>query len=228
MLLKELKPDYIINCIGVVKQSSFAKNHLESIAINSLLPHQLEEIGNRNNSKLIHISTDCVFDGDKGNYSEVDLSNATDLYGKSKYLGEVDYGSGLTIRTSIIGHEITSDTHGLVEWFLAQNEDVRGFTKAIFSGLTTLELTNVILDVIIPANLSPGLYQVGSEPINKFELLNLVAKVYQRKIEIIPFDDFQIDRSLNSRTFDSLTGYKCPVWKQLIEEMHQDFKSLTN
>ena len=133
-LIEQIKPDYLINCIGIVKQSPLTYNYAESISINSLLPHQLENIGSNYGFKLIHISTDCVFDGQKGMYKETDFPNATDLYGKSKHLGEVDYGSGLTIRTSIIGHEITNATHGLIEWLLAQKGSINGFTKAIFSG----------------------------------------------------------------------------------------------
>ena len=221
-IINTIKPNYIINCIGVVKQSFLAKNYIESISINSLLPHQLEEICFQNNSKLIHISTDCVFDGLKGNYNESDVSDATDLYGQSKYLGEIQNRSGLTVRTSIIGHEITEQTHGLVDWFLGQNDNVNGFTKAIFSGLTTLELSNVIIDIIIPQNLPGGLYQVASEPINKFELLNIINKVYCKNLTITPKSNLKLDRSLNASNFNTLTGYNCPQWFQLIQEMHED------
>ncbi|MDP3441256.1 MAG: SDR family oxidoreductase, partial [Ignavibacteria bacterium] len=178
-LLREIKPDFLINCIGIVKQSPLTSNYAESIAINSLLPHQLEGLGVKLGFRLIHISTDCVFDGQKGMYKETDQPNAIDLYGKSKHLGEVNYGVGITLRTSIIGHEITNSTHGLIEWFLSQEGKVNGFTKAIFSGLTTLELSKVIFNYIIPSNIEAGLYQVASNAINKFDLLSLTAKIYK-------------------------------------------------
>ena len=222
ILLKALNPDFVVNCIGIVKQSPLTNNYTETIAINSLLPHQLEGLGSQLGFKLIHISTDCVFDGQKGMYKETDFSNATDLYGKSKYLGEVNYGSGLTIRTSIIGHEITPTTFGLIDWFLAQEGKVNGFTKAIFSGLTTLELSRVILNHIIPLNLESGLYQIAAEPINKYDLLSLTARIYKKQIEIMPSDELVIDRSLDGSRFNLMTGYKVPSWEILIQEMHED------
>lgn len=222
IILKSVKPDFLVNCIGIVKQSPLTNNYAETIAINALLPHQLEGLGSRLGFKLIHISTDCVFDGQKGMYKETDFSNATDLYGKSKYLGEVNYGSGLTVRTSIIGHEITPTTFGLIDWFLAQEGKVNGFTKAIFSGLTTTELSKVILNYIIPSNLNPGLYQVAAEPINKYDLLSLTAKIYQKQIEIIPSAELVIDRSLDGSRFAALTGYQVPTWEILIQEMYEE------
>lgn len=222
ILLKALKPDFVVNCIGIVKQSPLTTNYAETIAINALLPHQLEGLGTALGFKLIHISTDCVFDGKKGMYRENDFSNATDLYGKSKYLGEVNYGSGLTIRTSIIGHEITPTTYGLIEWFLAQEGTINGFTKAIFSGLTTNELSKVILNYIIPSGLEAGLYQIAAQPINKFDLLSLTAKIYQKQIKIVPSEGLIIDRSLDGSRFAGLTGYATPSWETMILEMYED------
>ncbi len=158
---------FIINCIGIVKQSKYASNYLESITVNSLLPHILNEICEEMNAKLIHISTDCVFDGTKGNYTEDDLSDAYDLYGKSKFLGEVNYGKTMTLRTSIIGNEITNNTHGLIDWFLVQNGVINGYKQAVFSGVTTFELTKIILDIIIPNLFKVGLFQIASKPISK-------------------------------------------------------------
>ena len=146
-LLQEIQPTHLVNCIGIVKQSELASDYIESITLNALLPHQLQLLAKKNGCKLIHISTDCVFSGQKGNYLETDHSDAYDLYGKSKFLGEVGYGNALTLRTSIIGHETSKETHGLVEWFLAQKGTIKGFKRAIFSGFTTLELTRLILDV---------------------------------------------------------------------------------
>lgn len=225
ILLRTLKPDFVVNCIGIIKQSPLTTNYAETIAINALLPHQLEGLGRALGFKLIHISTDCVFDGKKGMYKETDPSNATDLYGKSKYLGEVNYGSGLTIRTSIIGHEITPTTYGLIEWFLAQEGTVNGFIKAVFSGLTTNELSKVILNHIIPSDLRAGLYQIAAQPINKYDLLSLTAEIYQKQIVIIPSDELVIDRSLDGGRFSALTGYEAPSWKTMIQEMYEDHKT---
>ena len=172
---------------------------------------------------MLHISTDCVFDGKKGFYNENDLPNAYDLYGKSKHLGEVGYGCGITLRTSIIGHEISPQIHGLIEWFLRQQNIVKGFTKAIFSGLTTLELTNVILDVVIPSQLVGGVYHVASKAISKYDLLKLTAEVYNKDIEILPSSELVIDRSLDGSIFQGLTGYTAPSWEAQIRAMKLDF-----
>lgn len=222
-IVGSVRPDYVINCIGIVKQSHLAEDYYESVSVNALLPHQLERLGEKYNFRFLHISTDCVFDGKKGRYKEADLPNAYDLYGKSKHLGEVGYGKGITIRTSIIGHEISKHTHGLVEWFMAQEGKVKGFTKAIFSGVTTLELSNIILDVIIPGNFPSGIYQVASEPISKYDLIMLISKKYNKQIAIEPSEDLVIDRSLDGTNFEKLTGYKVPSWEKQIEAMEKDF-----
>jgi dTDP-4-dehydrorhamnose reductase len=221
--IREYRPDVVVNCVGIIKQSALAENHFESIAINAFLPHQLEKMGQQYGFRLIHISTDCVFNGRKGMYTENDLSDAEDLYGKTKFLGEVGYGQGITLRTSIIGHEISGQQHGLVDWFLAQQGTVNGYTKAIFSGLTTTELTKVILDIIIPSGLPAGIYQVAAEPIAKYDLLQLVAKVYNKDIQITPSEKVIIDRSLSGEKFRHLTGYTAPVWETMIAEMHKGF-----
>jgi dTDP-4-dehydrorhamnose reductase len=208
----ESKVQFIINCVGVVKQSKFASNYLESITVNSLLPHILNEICEEMNAKLIHISTDCVFDGSKGNYSEDDLSDAQDIYGKTKFLGEVNYGKTMTIRTSIIGNEITNNIHGLIDWFLAQKNTVNGYNYAIFSGVTTNELTKIILEIIIPKFFKTGLFQVASKPISKYDLLKIVANVYDKDIEIKESQDVIIDRSLSPIKFNSHTNYSPPEW----------------
>jgi dTDP-4-dehydrorhamnose reductase len=208
----ESKVQFIINCVGVVKQSKFASNYLESITVNSLLPHILNEICEEMNAKLIHISTDCVFDGSKGNYREDDLSDAQDIYGKTKFLGEVNYGKTMTIRTSIIGNEITNNIHGLIDWFLAQKNTVNGYNYAIFSGVTTNELTKIILEIIIPKFFKTGLFQVASKPISKYDLLKIVANVYDKDIEIKESQDVIIDRSLSPIKFNSHTNYSPPEW----------------
>jgi dTDP-4-dehydrorhamnose reductase len=215
----ESRVQFIINCIGVVKQSKFASNYIESITVNSLLPHILNEICEEMNAKLIHISTDCVFDGSKGNYCEDDLSDAKDIYGKTKFLGEVNYGNTMTLRTSIIGNEITNNIHGLIDWFLAQKNFVNGYNYAIFSGVTTNELTKIILEIIIPKYFITGLFQIASEPISKYDLLQIVAKIYNKDIEIKESKDVIIDRSLSPLKFYKLTNYAPPEWDVQISQM---------
>ena len=213
------RPDIVINCVGLVKQLAEADDALAAIPINAVLPHRLARLCDVAGARLVHMSTDCVFAGTKGMYRDEDASDAQDLYGRSKYLGEVDYPHAVTLRTSIIGHELSS-AHGLVGWFLAQQGNVKGFTRAIFSGLPTVELARVIRDFVIPLPNLRGVYHVSAEPINKYELLKLVAQVYGKPIEIAPDDKLSIDRSLDSTRFRSITGYAPPSWPDLIRGMH--------
>ncbi|MBA2628810.1 MAG: sugar nucleotide-binding protein, partial [Rickettsiaceae bacterium] len=168
----------------------------------------------------IHISTDCVFSGSEGSYTEDDFPDAYDLYGRSKLLGEVDYPNAITLRTSIIGHEL-SGNRSLINWFLSQDKKASGFTKAIYSGLPTIELAEIIDKYVIPRPQMHGLYHVSSEPINKYELLKLVRDVYTKDIEIEPSDKLIIDRSLNSERFRNETGYKPPIWSKLVQKMYE-------
>jgi len=216
------KPDQVINCIGIIKQLSTATESIPSIMINALFPHRLASLCKATGARLIQISTDCVFDGMRGNYREEDASNASDIYGRTKFLGELDYPHCITLRTSIIGHELGTH-HGLIEWFLAQESGVRGFPRAIFSGLTTIELTHVIAEHVIPNRDLYGLYHVSATPVNKYDLLRMVAQVYGRKTEIEPDADFYADRSLDSSRFTRATGYVSPSWEELIERMHHEF-----
>jgi dTDP-4-dehydrorhamnose reductase len=219
-LLATVRPDVLINCIGLVKQLSEADDPLQAIPINALLPHRLARLCQLVGARLVHVSTDCVFDGRKGMYREEDPADAQDLYGRSKHLGEVDYPNAVTLRTSIIGHELAS-SHGLVGWFLAQEGPVRGFTRAVFSGLPTVELARVIRDRVLPRPDLHGLYHVSAEPIAKYELLKLVAAAYGRNNSIAPDDKLVIDRSLDSTRFRQLTGYTPPAWPQLVQSMHE-------
>lgn len=225
-LIREEQPDYVINAIGIVVQLPLSKDYYESVSINSLLPHQLEKLGSRYGFRLIQISTDCVFNGRKGMYKESDLPDAEDLYGKTKELGEVGYGCGITLRTSLIGHEIVKPVHGLLEWFLAQEGKVNGYTQAIFSGLTTPEFARVLLDIVIPGQLPAGIYHLAAEPISKYDLLKLVAEVYQKKIRIEPSTELVVDRSLDGSLFNGITGYKAPGWRKMIEELREQSKSI--
>jgi dTDP-4-dehydrorhamnose reductase len=211
-------PDVVINCVGVVKQLSVAADPLVAIPINSLLPHRLARLTGSMGARLIHISTDCVFLGTRGMYREDEPSDAISLYGRSKYLGEVSYSHTVTLRTSMIGHEL-ADHHGLVEWFLSRQGRVNGFTRAIFSGLPTVELSRVIRDFVIPCQEMRGVYHVSAEPISKFDLLRLVAEVYEKKTEIVPDESLVVDRSLDSSRFRALTGYAPLSWPDMVRGM---------
>jgi len=219
-LFAAVRPDIVINCIGLVKQLAQANDVLAALPINSLLPHRLARLCASTGTRLIHISTDCVFAGDKGMYREGDFSDARDLYGRSKYLGEVDYAHAVTLRTSIIGHELNS-AHGLVEWFLSQQSGVLGYSKAVFSGLTTFELARVMHDLVIPRPELHGVYHVSVDAIDKETLLRQIAKVYGKSIAITPDDKVVINRSLDSTRFRRATGYSPPSWPELIAQMKQ-------
>lgn len=213
------RPDAVINCIGLVKQLAEADDALAAIPINSMLPHRLARLCEVAGARLVHVSTDCVFAGTRGMYTEDDPADAQDLYGRSKRLGEVLYPHTVTLRTSIIGHELNS-AHGLVGWFLSQRGPVRGFTRAVFSGLPTVELATVIRDRVLPNVGLSGLYHVAAAPIAKFDLLELVAAQYGKAIDINPDDSVVIDRSLDGSRFSRATGYEAPAWEELVRRMH--------
>jgi len=195
-----LRPDVVINCIGIVKQLAEAQDPLVAIPMNALFPHRLAKTCAEAGARLIHLSTDCVFNGNTGNYTEADDATAADLYDRSKLLGEVTAPGCVTLRTSLIGHEL-SGRHGLLEWFLAQDRPVRGFTRAIFSGFPTVELARIIAERIIPNPALAGLYHVSSDPISKYDLLKLVAAEYGRTTPISRDDSFDCNRSLDSGRF---------------------------
>jgi dTDP-4-dehydrorhamnose reductase len=219
-LFTRVRPDVVVNCIGLVKQLAEADDPLSAIPINALLPHRLARLCGLAGARLVHVSTDCVFSGAKGMYTETDMSDAKDLYGRSKYLGEVDYPHAITLRTSIIGHELTG-AHSLVGWFLSQQDSVRGYRRAIFSGLPTVELARVIRDYVIPHPELHGLYHVSAEPVNKFDLLTLIAQAYGKTIDITPDDNLAIDRSLDSTRFRQATGYQTQPWPELVRQMRE-------
>jgi dTDP-4-dehydrorhamnose reductase len=219
-LFDRAKPDVVINCVGLVKQLPGAEDPLTAIPMNALLPHRLLAICKVARARLVHISTDCVFDGARGMYRESDFADATDLYGRSKYLGELRDPQAVTLRTSIIGPELGS-AHGLVSWFLAQRGRVKGFTRAIFSGLSTVELARVIRDFVMAAPDLSGLYHVSSAPISKYDLLCGVAREYGHSIEIVPDGELVIDRSLDSSRFRERTGYVAPAWQEMLRVMHE-------
>lgn len=224
-LLGEIKPDVIINCAGITKHMPESDKPLLTLSLNTLLPHRLAELCKIIDARLIHVSTDCVFSGKKGSYIESDDTDARDLYGKSKALGEVHEAHTITLRTSTIGHELQSQ-YGLLNWFLSQEVSCKGYTHAIFSGLPTMTFAQIIADVIIYNKELSGLYHIAAEPIAKFDLLKLIADIYSKKIEIIPDDSLVIDRSLDSTRFRQETGYIAPEWNELIETMYINFKGI--
>lgn len=218
-LFKEVRPQVVINCVGLVKQLKESKNPIKSILINSYLPHRLVELCSLLNARYIQISTDCVFSGNKGMYVETDIPDAADIYGRSKLLGEVYDQNSITLRTSIIGNELEGN-RSLINWFLSQSDTVSGYKNAIFSGLPTVELARVIRDFVLPNQELTGLYHVSVDPISKYDLLKIVADQFDKRIEIIPDDSVRINRSLNSSKFKSATGFTPKPWPQLIAEMH--------
>lgn len=212
------RPEVVVNCLGLVKQLAQAEDPLEAIPINSLLPHRLARLCELSGARLIHVSTDCVFTGTKGRYLESDVPDTEDVYGRTKLLGEVEYQNAITLRTSIIGHELSS-AHGLVEWFLAQEGPVKGYSRAIFSGLTTYELARVMRDFVIPNTGIHGIYHVAAKPISKYDLLQLINSEYEKGLSIESDNKLNIDRSLDASKFRNATGYIAPEWSDMIKKM---------
>lgn len=239
----QVRPQAVLNCIGIIKQVPAARDPIISLTVNSLFPHRLANLCRVGGIRLIHFSTDCVFSGRKGMYTEEDISDAEDLYGRTKFLGEVG-GSGsavnsgqaltsplrgvsngpscLTLRTSIIGRELRT-TNGLVEWFLSRRGGhIRGYTGAIYSGFTSLALAQIVADALEQQPLLSGVYHVSAEPINKYDLLCRLRDALDLSIEIVPDSEVQIDRSLDSRRFWSATGFVPPSWAEMIEQLASD------
>lgn len=213
------RPDVVINAIGVVKQLDDAKDPLVVLPLNALFPHRLERLCHLMGCRMIQLSSDCVFAGRSGGYRESDTSDAEDLYGKSKYIGEVHSRDHvITLRTSGIGHELES-RNGLLEWFLAQEGAVRGYSRAIYSGLPSVELARIIDEYVLPRPELKGLYHVSAKPITKLTLLRLIAAEYQKKVEIIADESVVVDRSLDSHRFMKATGYMPQEWQQLVAIM---------
>lgn len=216
------QPDVVVNAVGVIKQLPSSKDVITTLEINAIFPHRLAELGTKYGFRTISISTDCVFDGVKGNYTEDDIPNATDLYGKSKALGELSGDNCLTLRTSIIGRELGT-SHSLIDWFLSNRGDnVKGFTRAIYSGFPTIVFADIIGVLVANRPELSGLHQVASDPINKFELLRLVNEAYDANIEIVEDNDLVIDRSLNAAKFNELIGFTPAPWPELVAKMAAD------
>ena len=221
-VMAEFRPEAVLNAVGVIKQRSESKAIISSLEINSLLPHRLALLCRTIGARLIHFSTDCVFSGQKGNYRETDQSDAEDIYGRTKLLGEVSAPHCLTLRTSMIGPELSRKT-GLLEWFLAQRgQTVKGFTKAIFSGFSTSELARIVELVLTDVPTIHGLYHVAAQPISKYDLLTLVRDRLRVPVTIERDVTFECDRSLDASRFNQDTGYSPPAWEAMIDDMvHQ-------
>lgn len=218
-VIQEVRPDYIVNCVGVIKQRKEALSPIKGITLNALLPHKLAEIASTYGGRLIHFSTDCVFDGTKGSYTESDSPNARDMYGQTKALGEVVADNVLILRTSIIGRELRGHA-SLLDWFLMQSgKTIQGFTNAIYSGVTTNQMARVVQMILENHPDLSGLYQVVADPINKYELLKLTREKFKVDVQIEPFGDFYIDRSMCGDKFKQATGYKSPPWAVLMQDL---------
>ena len=223
-VIGKIHPDVVINCVGLIKQHASANDPILALETNALLPHRLAALCEASQARLIHISTDCVFSGDKGSYTEDDTSDARDLYGRTKFLGETSYPHTVTLRTSIVGPELHA-RYGLLEWFLSQNQPIKGFQKAIYTGFTTDELSRIIIDYVLPTPHLQGLYHVSSTPISKYELLQLFNQCYDRGLTIEADNDFKCDRSLLSERFKSITGYMTPTWPEMVASMAEKHAS---
>ena len=216
-IIEAFRPTLMVNCIAAGTRAEAR----EAIALNALLPHRLAQWAERVGARLLHIGTDGVFSGVAGSRREDDLPDATDLYGRTKLLGEITAPHSLTLRTSIVGPELGAGK-GLLSWFKAQRGTVKGFRRAIFSGFTTLELSRVIVGHVLPRPDLSGVLHVSSQPISKFDLLRQVAEAYGMDVEVVPDDGVSIDRSLDSTRFRALTGYRPPDWTDMIARM-RDF-----
>lgn len=223
-LVDAVRPDLVINAVGIVKQHVDAKAAIPSIEVNSLWPHVLADACARRDARMVHVSTDCVFSGSRGGHVESDVPDAFDLYGRSKLLGEVtDQGNTVTLRTSIIGWQLGVPT-GLAGWFAThRDEKLKGFTKTVFSGLTTRALTEVVRDVALPDASLFGLWHVSADPIDKYTLLTKLAAKLGWDVDITPSGEPVIDRSLDSTRFRERTGWAPPSWDEMLAELAGEF-----
>jgi dTDP-4-dehydrorhamnose reductase len=222
-IIKEVHPEVVLNCVGIIKQIKESKNPIVTIETNSLFPHHLAEICERDGARMIQFSTDCVFSGKRGFYSEQDTPDSTDLYGKTKSLGEVvDYQNVVTIRTSCVGRELFG-VNGLLEWFVHQNgKKVNGFSKAIFSGFPSKKLAEILIEKIVPNKELSGLYHLACEKINKYELLLLFKETLGLDIGVGINTEFEVDRSLNADFFNKKVGFDYIPWSELVKDIKVD------
>ena len=219
--LGQAKPEAVINCVGLIKQRDEASDEALTLRVNAEFPHRLAKRCGEAGARLIHFSTDCIFAGTKGNYTESDPSDAADLYGQSKHQGEVANAHSVTLRTSVIGHELGTNL-ALLDWFLSQRgQAINGYTKAIYSGFTTLEMARIVDRILTQHTDLSGVWHVASQPISKFGLLQLCREKLGWEGVIEPNDEFVCDRSLNADRFNQATGYTPPSWEAMISELAQ-------
>ena len=221
-LVREIQPDVVINCVGVIKQKMESSNITDAITINSLFPHHLANLCQSQNSRLIHFSTDCVFEGTPGMKMVSDTPNATDLYGTTKRLGEVDYGDSITIRSSIVGAQIVG-TESLFQWAISQKgKKIKGFTGALYSGLTTMAMSKVILEIVDNFPQLSGIQQIASEAITKHDLLRRLNAALGLNLDICADNTIIYDRTLDGSEFVEQTGVRIPTWDEMIIEFAGD------
>ena len=223
-VFSDFRPAAVINAVGAVRQRTALKTNVADLEINALFPHRIANLCRVMGSRLIHVSTDCVFSGIAGNYTEDDLPDPDDIYGRSKLLGEVSEDHCITLRTSIIGRQLYHK-QSLLEWFLAQSGQIKGFNRAIFSGFTTLELSRIVERLLEGDPNASGVYHVSSQPISKFDLLMLIKAKLNLPIEIVPDGSVICDRSLDSKRFREKFGYEPPTWEMMIEELANDIRA---
>jgi dTDP-4-dehydrorhamnose reductase len=215
-------PDVVLNCVGIVKQLAAAKDAIASIECNSLLPHRLAVACRDHGARLVHLSTDCVFSGRTGGYRVDTIPDPVDLYGRSKLLGETSAEEGLTIRTSIVGRQL-SGSSSFFEWVLSnRGGHVRGYERAVYTGLTTMALARVIERVLLAHPSLGGVWQVASTPITKLDLIRRLDALLDLDLEIEPDVDFQCDRSLDGSDFAAATGIVVPSWDDMLAEFAAD------
>jgi dTDP-4-dehydrorhamnose reductase len=220
-VVSQFKPQAVVNCIGIVKQRPESEDAIVSIEVNSLMPHRLALACRAVGARVVHLSTDCVFSGDRGRYSETDRPDPVDIYGRSKLLGEISGDGALTLRTSMIGRGLYRKT-SLVDWLVAQKGRVQGYRNAVFSGLTTRELSGVIAMVLEKHPQASGLYHLSADPIDKCTLLTKLRARLGLKLEIDPVDEPRIDRSLDSTRFRRVFGYAPPSWDAMLDALAHD------
>ena len=220
-LIEQVRPDAVLNAVGLIKQLKAANDPDHALPINAHLPYRLADVCEAAGARLIHVSTDCVFSGARGNYSETDAPDATDLYGSTKLQGEVsDRAAAITLRTSLVGRELGT-RNGLIEWFLHAGPRVQGYRHFVFSGLTTIAFAEALAEHVLPRPELSGVWHLGGPAIDKCALLRLTAQAYGLETEIEPVDEPRIDRSLDSGRFHAATGFAPPSWPQMLAAMRE-------
>jgi len=220
-VILQIQPSVVVNCIGITRRKDEISNSIQAIKINALLPHQIAKICQDMSIRMIHLSTDCVFSGDSGLYTEDSIPDASDMYGRTKAMGEVlDNPNCLTLRSSFLGTEI-SDRTELLEWLLSQKgRTIKGYTKAIYSGVSTVYLSSVITEILRYYPQLSGLYQIAPDtPISKYDLLCIAKNAFNIDVEIVGNDSFVSDKSLSGARLKKVMNYRVPSWHDMLQEL---------